>query len=272
MVNRIWQYHFGVGLVKTPNDFGVRGIPPTHPELLDYLATQFIESGWSIKAMHRLIMLSATYQQSSRIGIAPSIATSDTSTTDLVTHFLRRRLSAEEIRDSILAVCGELNREPAKAHPFPSPLQWGFTQHAPFNAVYDHKQRSVYLMTQRLKRHPYLALFDGPDPNATTADRLGTTVPTQALYFLNDGFVHASADAWAKRLRANNPSEIAQIKQAYEVAYSRPATTAEQSDAAEFLTDYRNELSTLGKNDIENLALSAFLRTLLGSNEFLHVD
>ncbi len=272
MVNRIWQYHFGVGLVKTPNDFGVRGIPPTHPELLDYLATHFIESGWSMKAMHRLIMLSATYQQSSRIGIATSIATTDTNTTDLVTHFLRRRLSAEEIRDSILAVCGELNREPGKAHPFPSPLHWGFTQHGPFNAVYDHKQRSVYLMTQRLKRHPYLALFDGPDPNATTADRLGTTVPTQALYFLNDSFVHASADAWAKRLRVNNPSETAQITQAYEGAYSRPASTAEQSDAAEFLADYRNELSALGKNDIEILALSAFLRTLLGSNEFLHVD
>ena len=272
IVNRIWQYHFGVGLVKTPNDFGARGIPPTHPELLDYLATQFIECGWSMKAMHRLIMLSATYQQSSKIGIAPSVATTDIRTTDLFAHFLRRRLSAEEIRDSILAVCGELNLETAKAHPFPSPLQWGFTQHGPFHAVYDHNQRSVYLMTQRLKRHPYLALFDGPDPNATTADRLGTTVPTQALYFLNDGFVHASADAWAKRLRANNPSETGQIKQAYEAAFSRPATTAEQSEAAEFLNDYRNELTKLGKNDIENLALSAFLRTLLGSNEFLHVD
>ncbi len=272
MVNRIWQYHFGVGLVKTPNDFGVRGIPPTHPELLDYMAIQFIKSGWSIKAMHRLIMLSATYQQSSVIGNTPSVATADTNTIDLYTHFLRRRLSAEEIRDSILAVCGELNREPAKAHPFPSPLLWAFTQHGPFNAVYDHNQRSVYLMTQRLKRHPYLALFDGPDPNATTADRLGTTVPTQALYFLNDGFVHASADSWAKRLRADNPSVTFQINQAYQGAFSRPATTAEQSDAADFLTDYRTELTALGKNDLENLALSAFLRTLLGSNEFLHVD
>ncbi len=272
MVNRIWQYHFGVGLVKTPNDFGVRGIPPTHPELLDYLATRFIESGWSIKAMHRLIMFSATYQQSSTIGIGSSVATTDIKTTDLCTHFLRRRLSAEEIRDSILAVCGELNREPAQAHPFPSPLQWGFTQHGPFQAVYEHNQRSVYLMTQRLKRHPYLALFDGPDPNATTADRLGTTVPTQALYFLNDSFVHASADAWAKRLLANNPPQAVQINQAYEGAFSRPATTAEQSDAADFLIDYRSELTILGKNDIENLALSAFLRTLLASNEFLHVD
>ncbi|HQZ64855.1 MAG TPA: PSD1 and planctomycete cytochrome C domain-containing protein, partial [Planctomycetaceae bacterium] len=180
MVNRIWQYHFGRGLVKTPNDFGVRGLPPTHPDLLDHLATQFIQSGWSIKTMHRAIMLSATYQQS---------AGTETSGDDLYTHFARRRLSAEEIRDTILMVTRELDPEPGQGHPFPSPISWGFSQHGPFNAVYDHNKRSVYLMTQRLKRHPFLALFDGPDTNASTPDRLGTTVPTQALYFLNDPFV-----------------------------------------------------------------------------------
>ena len=272
MVNRIWQYHFGRGLVKTPNDFGVRGILPTHPDLLDYLATQFIATGWSVKAMHRLMMLSATYQQSSLAGDSQPVFKIGSDNNDLYTHFHRRRLSAEEIRDSILVVSGELNREPAKEHPFPSPLAWGFTQHAPFSAVYEHNQRSVYLMTQRLKRHPYLALFDGPDPNATTADRLDTTVPTQALFFLNDKFVHSKAEAWATRLQASGTAEDGRIEQAYQNAFSRSATIAEQSDATEFLAAYRTELTTLGKDNIEFLALSALLRTLFGSNEFLHVD
>ena len=264
MVNRIWQYHFGQGLVKTSNDFGVRGLPPTHPELLDYLATQFIASGWSVKDIHRLIMRSETYQQSSR--------QADSQSNDLLTHFSRRRLSAEEIRDSILMVSGELNCEPTLEHPFPSPISFGFTQHSPFIAVYENNNRSVYLMTQRLKRHPFLALFDGPDPNSTTPDRLETTVPTQALFFLNDPFVHAKSGAWAKRLRASEATETQQIELAYQSAFSRSSTDLELSDAAMFLAAYRTELTALGQDNIENCALAGLLRTLFGSNEFLHVD
>ena len=271
MVNRIWQYHFGRGLVKTPNDFGVRGLPPTHPELLDHLATEFVRSGWSIKALHRLIMLSATYQQASETDHSGmSAAAVDTS--DLYTHFGRRRLSAEEIRDSILAVSGELDPEPAQGHPFPSPITWGFSQHGPFSAVYDHNKRSVYLMTQRLKRHPFLALFDGPDTNASTADRLGTTVPTQALYFLNDPFVHHKADAWASRLESGSASESQQIEQAFRLALCRSATSEEVQEATVFLKTYRAELTSTGLDNVQHRALAAFLRTLLGSNEFLHVD
>jgi len=272
MVNRVWQYHFGRGLVKTPNDFGVRGLPPTHPDLLDHLATEFLRSGWSIKAMHRLIMLSATYQQASEIDHSQSSSATGVDTGDLYTHFARRRLSAEEIRDSILAVTGELDPEPAKEHPFPSPITWGFSQHGPFSAVYDNNKRSVYLMTQRLKRHPFLALFDGPDTNASTADRLGTTVPTQALYFLNDPFVHQKADLWASRLEADNPSESQQIEQAYRLALCRLATVEEAQDAASFFAAFRTELSSIGLDNVTHRALAAFLRTLLGSNEFLHVD
>ena len=271
MVNRIWQYHFGRGLVKTPNDFGVRGLPPTHPDLLDHLATRFVQSGWSIKALHRLIMLSATYQQASEVDHSLSSA-AGVDTGDLYTHFARRRLSAEEIRDSILAVSGDLDPEPAKEHPFPSPVTWGFSQHGPFSAVYDNNKRSVYLMTQRLKRHPFLALFDGPDTNASTADRLGTTVPTQALYFLNDPFVHQKADLWASRLESDNGSESQQIEQAYRLALCRSATAEETLDAASFLADFRTELSSIGLDNVDHRALAAFLRTLLGSNEFLHVD
>ncbi len=263
MVNRIWQYHFGRGLVKTPNDFGVRGLPPTHPDLLDHLATQFIQSGWSVKAMHRAIMLSSTYQQS---------AGTETSGDDLYTHFARRRLSAEEIRDTILMVTGELDPEPGQGHPFPSPISWGFSQHGPFNAVYDHNKRSVYLMTQRLKRHPFLALFDGPDTNASTPDRLGTTVPTQALYFLNDPFVHAKADAWAGRLLSDLPSESEQIDRAWRTSLGRSPTAEEVQDASKFIATYQTELSRINQDNVQRRALAAFLRTIIGSNEFLHVD
>ena len=142
MANRLWQYHFGRGLVATPNDFGVRGIAPTHPELLDHLATRFMQSGWSIKAMHRLIMLSATYQQaglysagSNLSSIANGKPNSDALTTDYAV-FERRRLSAEEIRDSILAISGELDQTPGRSHPFPSPVTSAYSQHGPFSAVY----------------------------------------------------------------------------------------------------------------------------------------
>ena len=268
MANRIWQYHFGRGLVKTPNDFGVRGIPPTHPELLDHLATRFMQSGWSMKAMHRLVMLSSTYQQA----VAEPNAKSNADTDDLYVSFLGRRLGAEEIRDAILAVSGELDTAPAKEHPFPSPVSWGFSQHAPFSAVYDHDKRSVYLMTQRLKRHPYLALFDGADPNATTADRLSTTVPTQALYFLNDPFVHAKSMKLARRLLTHAPDEKNRIELAWQQSMGRLPGNVELQEAKEFLAAYRVELKSNGLDDLETRALAAYLRSLFGSNEFLHVD
>lgn len=263
MVNRIWQYHFGRGLVQTPNDFGVRGLPPTHPELLDHLSTQFIRSGWSVKAMHRLIMLSATYQQAADAAASPP---------ELYASFSRRRLSAEEIRDAVLVVSGELDATPAREHPFPSPIGWGYTQHGPFSAVYDHNRRSVYLMTQRLKRHPFLALFDGADPNATTAQRLATTVPTQALFFLNDPFIHGKAEKWAERLLSGSADETQQIDQAWLRAIGRAPTAMERAEATEFLAAYRTELTKVSPDNVNGRALAAYLRTLIGSNEFLHVD
>ena len=287
MVNRIWQYHFGRGLVKTSNDFGVRGLPPTHPELLDHLATQFIKSGWSVKAMHRLMMLSATYRQGSVADVAAlarvrasdnqtrvlaNAATTDIHDPDLYASFPRRRLSAEEIRDAILAVSGELDPTPALEHPFPTPINWGYSQHGPFSAVYDHNKRSVYLMTQRLKRHPFLALFDGADPNATTAERLGTTVPTQALFFLNDPFVHTKAEKWAAHLLSANVDESQRIEQAWRRAFGRAPTEIERAEATEFLTTYRTELAAAKLDNIETRSLAAYLRTLIGSNEFLHVE
>ncbi|MFN0128276.1 MAG: DUF1549 and DUF1553 domain-containing protein [Verrucomicrobiales bacterium] len=288
MVNRLWQHHFGHGIVRTPNDFGVRGMPPDHPELLDFLAAEFIRGGWSIKSMHRLIMGSAAYRQSSGPDSVEPPTTGETAVASVSTagtpaeiartsqpgaRFTRRRLSAEETRDAILQVSGSLDPTRGEGHPFPSPLTWGFTQHGPFNAVYDNHRRSIYLMTQRIKRHPFLALFDGPDPNASTPERRMTTVPTQALYFLNDPFFHACSEAFADRLlAAAHPDEAAQVRAAYGLALARPPTPEEQASAIVFLTAYRAELAAAGRDHAPRAALAAFARVLMGGNEFLTVD
>jgi cytochrome c553/plasmid stability protein len=273
MVNRIWQHHFGRGLVATPNDFGVRGRPPTHPELLDRLATDFVRGGWSIKAIHRQILASAVWQQETARADAAA-ATADGR--NLHVGFERRRLSAEEIRDAILAVSGRLDRSRGEGHPFPPSYEWGYSQHGPFGAVYDHDRRSLYLMTGRLKRHPFLALFDGADPNASTADRLGTTVPTQALFFLNDPLVHGAAEAWAGRLEGESPDRRHRIEAATLAAVGRVADSADVAAAEQFLTTYAAALRE-GASDVteaaaDHEALAAWLRTLLAGNEFLHVD
>jgi hypothetical protein len=259
MVNRIWQGHFGAGLVKTPNNFGTRGEPPTHPELLDYLARRFVAGKWSIKAMHRQIMLTDAYQRSAANDARHAEADPDNS---LLWRFSRRRLSAEEIRDSLLAVSGELDRVAGGAHPFPPENQRNYKQHNPFVAVYDHSKRSVYLMTQRIKRHPFLALFDGADTNASTGSRFSTIVPTQALYFLNDGFVHHQAKALAVRLQAL-PDDAARLDRATRLLYGRAPTATEKAIAARFLSE-----SAASKPE----AWAGWLRVLFASNEFVYLD
>ena len=198
MVNRIWQGHFGVGLVKTPNDFGTRGTPPTHPELLDYLARRFVESGWSIKAMHRLIVRSAAYQRTSVHDEHNAARDHDNV---CLWRFSPRRLSAEEIRDALLAVSGDLDPTPGGRASVPRSRRRGASRSTiPSSPSTITTRRSVYLMTQRIKRHPFLALFDGADTSSSTGVRYTTTVPTQALFFLNDPFVHARAAHLAQAL------------------------------------------------------------------------
>jgi hypothetical protein len=263
MVNRIWQHHFGRGLVATPSDFGKQGRRPTHPELLDHLAERFVAGGWSVKALHRLIVLSRAYQMAS-VDDAHNRSTDPNN--ELWWRFERRRLSAEEIRDSLLAVSGGLDRSPGGPHPFPPAAKWGFTQHNPFQAVYATDRRSAYLMTQRTRRHPFLALFDGPDPSASTAQRSVTTVPTQALYFLNNPFVHEQADRLAARLLAAEAER--RIDLAHRLAFARPATAQERREAADYL---RACAAVLGPGR-EAAAWASYARALFASNEFIYVD
>jgi Protein of unknown function (DUF1553) len=169
-------------------------------------------------------------------------------------------------------VSGELDPVPGRGHPFPSPTSWGYTQHAPFTAVYDHNKRSVYLMTQRIKRHPFLTLFDGPDPNASTPERRTTTVPTQALFFLNDPFVHAKSEKFATRLQRAGANPAQWVESAYRLALGRPPSDAERSEASEFLATYRAEFGPGTPEQTERAALAAYARVLFGSNEFLNID
>ena len=270
MVNRIWQGHFGNGLVATENDFGKRGRRPSHPGLLDDLAHRFMAGGWSIKAMHRLIMLSSTYQLSSDYDTrGAEIDPAD----ERLWRFPPHRLDAESIRDAILMLGGGLDRSPAGPHPFP-PLGTGFTQHGPFYAVYPSRRRSVYLMTQRNRRHPFLALFDGPDPNASTAKRSITTVPTQALFFMNDPFVHEQAEGFARRLLAASRDEGDRIRLAYRMALAREPLGEELEKSRDFLVRYRRQLGADGVpvGDHDRPVWSAFARTLFACNEFVFID
>lgn len=262
MANRVWQWHFGRGLVNTPNDFGSRGSPPTHPELLDHLASEFVNAGWSLKALHRQIVLSATYQQSAGDGEQAA----------LYGAFQRRRLNAEELRDTLLVAGGDLDPAPGGAHPFPPESSWNFTQHTPFAADYETTKRSVYVMQKRNRRHPYFAMFDGADPNASTAVRDITTVPTQALFFLNNPFLHAQASKLAARtMTAASEGEL-RVDFLYLQLLGRRATEAEQRDAAAFLQEYARAMSDRPEAERITFAWQAYARVLLSSNEVLHVD
>jgi hypothetical protein len=271
MVNRLWLGHFGQGIVPTPNDFGKQGKPPTHPELLDWLARRFVESGWSVKAMHRIILGSHAYRLAA-LGDPASIAADPAN--DLLAGFRRRRLDAEEIRDTLLFVGGNLDTSPAGPHPFPPSTDWNFTQHNPFKAVYETNRRSVYLMTQRIQRHPYLAIFDGPDPSVSTPRRLTSTSPLQALYLMNNELVHQQARRAAERLLAERADDETRIERAYVLFFARPPNDGERSAANAHLQRARAALERAGApvNEIAPLAWQSYVRSLWLLNEFVYLD
>jgi hypothetical protein len=148
---------------------------------------------------------------------------------------------------------------------------WSFTQHAPFQAVYDHLRRSIYLMTQRIRRHPFLGLFDGPDGISSTARRHTTTVPTRALFFLNDPFIHARADSLARRL-ASLPDDRSRQQRLAQLLFGRNTTAAELALAARFREGYRGDVKSARDSDPQRAGWAAWVRVLLASNEFLYVD
>lgn len=242
MANRLWQWHFGEGLVRTPNNFGKLGTPPTHPQLLDHLASEFVKSNWSIKAMHRQIMLSSAYQQSS----APS---ADSQRIDpdnlLLSHANRRRLDAEGIRDTLLAVTGELD------------LSAGGVAVKDLNS----NRRTLYLNTIRSDRTGYRMLFDAADPTAIIDRRIDSTVAPQALFLMNHPFVLARAKMLAAEA-ATPPHAAApqRVQWLYEKLFSRPASAEEIELALKFI-----ERHPAG-------GWEQYCHALLCSNELIYVD
>ena len=271
MVNRLWAHHFGRGLVSTQNDFGRRGVPPSHPQLLDYLASRFIENGWPIKSMHRLMMLSRTYRLETRPGQrARQIDPENT----YFSHMPRTRLDAEQIRDSILKISGDLDLRMGGPHPFPHRAEWNYSQHAPFTAVYPTQRRSVYLMTQRFKKHPFLSLFDGADPNVSIPSRNTTTTPMQSLFLMNSEFVHEQARHFAEQLQQQNRSFEEIIQTAYLSVFGRHPDQEELEKAAGFVSEAEKLSAAAGvaDADLKLESLSSYLRSMFAGNEFLFVD
>jgi hypothetical protein len=272
MVNRIWQHHFGAGLVETPNNLGLRGPAPTHPELLDYLSSRFVTGGWSIKALHRLIMNSAVYRQSSE---EPRGADGVDPSNQLLGHFGRRRLEAEAIRDGMLFASGELDLARPGPQPFPPTDKWTWTQHAPFKEQYESNHRAVYLMTQRFQKHPFLALFDGPDTNESTEARRASTVPQQALFALNDPWLDQRARALARRALDRPASSLRErVRWLHETAYARKPARAELRQCEDWLARGRSLAAAAGMapGESEEEAWIALARVVLASNEFIYVD
>ncbi len=232
MVNRIWKHHFGYGLVRSTDNFGKTGDAPTHPELLDYLAARFVESGWSVKAMHRLILLSNAYQMSSAVN--PAAAKVDPEN-KLLHHFPVQRLEAEAIRDSILAVAGTLDEKMLgpSVPPYISKFQdgRGKPESGPLDGA---RRRSIYIQVRRNFLTPMFLAFDYPLPISAIGRRSVSTVPSQALILMNDEFMALEAGEWAKRTAAESDPRR-RVTAMYETAFARPPEEWELKAALEFV-------------------------------------
>jgi hypothetical protein len=249
MANRVWMHHFGEGIVRTPNNYGKLGTPPTHPELLDHLALQFVKNGWSVKQMHRYIMLSSAYQQSSAADPATQKADPDNL---LLGRMNRRRLEAEALRDSLLTVAGKLDR----------------TVGGPAIRELEKPRRSLYLMTIRSDRNNYRALFDAADPAAIVEKRNESTVAPQALFLLNHPFAVEQARALAElTLKQASADDRGRIDWLYRRLYARPPKPEE----VELATSVLKEVAGSKPDDV-SAAWTQYCQILLCANEFMYVD
>jgi hypothetical protein len=295
MVNRIWHYHFGRGIVATPGDFGRMGAHPSHPELLDYLTSNFIESGWSIKKLHRMILLSNTYQQSSEFNAKSAEADADDT---LLWRWPRRRMEAEAVRDTMLEVSGLLDRKMGGPGVFP-PLPAGTSTELSATAAAggwraekdpaQTNRRSVYIFVRRNLRYPMMQEFDSANNFDVHNVRINTVTPSQTLELMNFDLVVNWAQSLAGRvLNDRGLTEQAQIDRAYRLTFGRAASTEEQGIAASFFQtqtpilqarlDGRAAKPALPTNVPEGMdparaaAWVDFCQMLMNSNEFLYID
>ena len=244
IVNRVWQWHFGEGIVRTPSNFGLLSEPPSHPVLLDWLASRFVQEGWSLKKLHRRIMLSETYKQSS---VAPRGQIERDPDNLWLSRFAPRRLDAEAIRDALLTVTGTLDR----------------TMHGPAQDDLTSHRRSLYVQTARWDRGSFAILFDAANPDSSVEKRSVSTVAPQSLFFMNHPFALDQAGKFAKRMLKDVPNdEKARLERAYQLLFSR-APSAEEVRIAQ---------QVLGWDKNSETAWRDLAHVLLCSNEFVYVD
>lgn len=254
IVNRLWQHHFGRGLVATPNDFGLQGAKPSHPELLDWLATELIRNGWHLKPIHHLMLASATYQQAAQIDTTRLAA--DPSN-QLFSRRTPERLQAEAIRDSLLSVSGVLDT----------------TQYGPGTLDSASRRRSIYFTVKRSQMIPAMQAFDAPEPLVSQGTRPTTTVAPQALWLMNNPHVRSWAAAFAQRFAAEghrSPDDA--IQRAYTLALNRPPTAMELTDAREFIDQQVARYRSGQKPDAREQAFTDLAQVILSLNEFIYVD
>jgi hypothetical protein len=252
IVNRLWQQHLGRGIVATPNDFGLQGEPPTHPELLDWLAGELVRGGWRLKAIHRLILLSSVYLETGDAD--PSRARLDPDNRLFWRRELRR-LDAEAIRDAMLAASGLLDER----------------MFGPGTLEEDMTRRSVYFSVKRSRLIPMMQVFDAPEALVSIGARPTTTIAPQALLFLNSPRVRKYAAAFARRLPAGAaPAEAAAA--AYRIALGREPSAEEAQAAAAFLGEQIESYRRAGREEARELALADFCQILMSTSEFIYVD
>jgi hypothetical protein len=283
IVNRLWYWHFGLGIVSTPGNFGKMGMPPSHPELLDWLATEFVRQGWSIKQMQRLILTSQTYKMDS--GFYNSVNLEKDPTNAMLWRYPARRLQGEIIRDVVLSASGQINLEAAGEPFFPHiPIRvregyrqgrWDLTEEGP-----DTWRRSIYSYWKRGMKFPMFEVHDQPDQNVTAEKRNVSTVPTQALTLLNNEFMLLQAQHLADRVaqEAGSGAE-AQVNALYHIALSRAPSQSELNTSMEFLAKEREiQLSESDSSTDEGLnrspelsALTRLAHAMLNYNEFVYI-
>ncbi len=253
IVNRLWQHHFGRGLVATPSDFGTQGARPSHPELLDYLASELIRSGWKLKSIHKQIMLSAAYGQSSKADSAQALADHDNT---LLWRYSPHRMEAEIIRDSMLSVSGKLDTK----------------QFGPGTLDMQMNRRSIYFFTKRSQLIPMLSLFDSPDGLQDLALRNKTTVASQALLMLNSPIVRSYAEGLASKARLVGTKVDDQVRAAYRECFSRGPSVEDLALAIEFIGQQQDDYAASGKTNSFELAMIDWCQAMMCLNEFVFVD
>ncbi len=291
IVNRLWQYHFGRGIVASASDFGVRGEPPSHPDLLDWLATELVRQGWRLKPLHRLMVTSATYRQSTR---ADARLAADDPENTLFGRMNRRRLDAEGIRDALLAVSGELNTKlggPGVIAPLEKEVKDLIFTEAEVVDLWpvdpdptEHARRALYLFRKRNVRYPLMDAFDAPDTQSACPRRATSTHALQALTLLNSDLAAGRARALAKRIQSEGGATVDdRIRRAYEIVFARAPGPKEVERARSFLTSQTGKIrherpqssavagcSPTGTS-IDEGAWIDFSLALVNSNEFLYV-